>query len=379
MAGKPTTLLDHFRDLEDPRIDRTKLHPLSEILAVAACAVIGGAESWVQVEVFGRSKIDWFRRFLPLAHGIPSHDTFARVFALLDPRQVQKGFQEWIAGLCEGVPVKRVAIDGKTLRGSGKGKGGARKALHLVHAWAQEQHLLLGAVATDEKSNEITAIPKLLEMLDLHGAFVTIDAMGCQKEIAEQIRAQGGHYVLAVKENQPRLYEDIDRYWGRLLEQELQGVEHGYAQTHETGHGRRETRMCWVLPQVEVIRDRDLWKDLRSLVVVVTEREAEGKSVSEHRYYICSRKAGAKTLLSVTRGHWGVENSLHWVLDVTFAEDAGRIADLREAENLALLRRLALSALKRADGGKGSIEAKRKRAGWDNDFLAEVIRESSDS
>jgi predicted transposase YbfD/YdcC len=378
MARKPATLLDHFSDLEDQRVERTKLFPLSEIIAIALCAVIGGAESWVQVVLFGRSKIDWFRRFLVLEHGIPSHDTFARVFALLDPRQIQEGFQEWIAGLCAGVPLKQVAIDGKTLRGSGKGKGGARQALHLVHAWAVEQHLLLGAVATDAKSNEITAIPKLLELLDLHGAFVTIDAMGCQKEIAEQIRAQGGDYVLAVKENQPHLHEDIQRYWLAALGQEFAGVNHSYAQAQETGHGRREARMCWVFPDVAAVRDRELWRDLRSIVVVVTEREVGGKSVSETRYYICSRKAGAKTMLSVTRGHWGVENSLHWVLDVTFAEDAGRIADLREAENLALLRRLALSALKRANGGKDSIRAKRMRAGWDNDFLTEVILETAD-
>lgn len=377
MARKSAHLLEYFADLEDPRRDVTKLHPLLEVIAIALCAVLGGAESWVQVEVFGTCKIDWFRRFLPLKNGIPSHDTFGRVFALLDPRQIQQRFQEWIADLCDGVKIKQVAIDGKTLRGSGKGKGGARKALHLVHAWAQEQHLLLGMVATDEKSNEITAIPQLLEMLDLHGAFVTIDAMGCQKEIAAQVRDQGGHYVLAVKENQPHLYDDIEALWMAALEQEFMGVEHSFHQTQETAHGRLETRMCWVFNQLDPIRDRDLWRDLHSVVVVVTEREVAGKSVSERRFYICSRKGSAKMLLALARGHWGVENSLHWVLDVTFAEDAGRIANLRAAENFALLRRLALSLLKRAEEGKGSIAAKRRRAGWDNDFMEQLILETN--
>lgn len=375
MAREPLTLLDHFADLEDYRVERTKRYPLKEIVAIAICAVLGGAESWVQVAAFGQCKRAWFERFLELENGIPSHDTFSRVFALLDPQQLNQGFQQWVASLCEGVPIKRVAIDGKTLRGSGKGKGGARKALHLVHAWAQEQHLLLGTVATDEKSNEITAIPQLLNVLDLHGAFVTIDAIGCQTEIATQIRKQKGHYVLAVKENQPHLYEDIDRLWQQVVEQEQSPLVVSFAQTQEQGHGRGETRYCSVLTDLRGIRDQERWQDLQSIVVIVSEREQEGKSVSERRYYISSRKASAKTFLAVIRGHWGVENSLHWVLDVVFAEDAHRCANLRAAANFALLRRLALAALKRADGGKGSIRAKQKRAGWDNDFLEAVIHE----
>jgi predicted transposase YbfD/YdcC len=371
--------LDYFADLNDFRVERTKRYPLAEIIAIAICAVIGGAESWVQVEVFGNAKKEWFARFLQLENGIPSHDTFGRVFTLLDPRRLQEGFRNWVADLCDGVVLKQVAIDGKTSRGSGKGKSGARRALHLVHAWACQQHLLLGAVATEDKSNEITAIPQLLALLDLRGAFVTIDAMGCQKEIAAQIRDQGGHYLLAVKENQPRLYEDIDRHWQEALAQDLEGVAYSQTATREQGHGRRETRLCWVFTDLEGIRDRELWRDLRSVVVVVSEREEGGKSVSEHRYYISSRKASAGTLLSAIRGHWGVENSLHWVLDVTFAEDAHRIADLRAAENFGLLRRLALSLLKRADGGKGSIRSKQMRAGWDNDFLAQVILETAET
>ncbi|HVS38225.1 MAG TPA: ISAs1 family transposase, partial [Gemmataceae bacterium] len=237
--------------------------------------------------------------------------------------------------------------------------------------------LSLGQVACDEKSDEIAAIPGLLKLVSVDGAVVTIDAMGCQKEIASQIRDQGGHYVLAVKENQPRLYEDIDRRWQEALEQDLEGTAYSETATHEQGHGRRETRLCWVFTDLDEIRDRGLWKDLRSIVVVVTEREAEGRSVSERRYYISSCQASARVLLSAIRGHRGVENSLHWVLDVTFAEDAHRIANLRAAENFALLRQLALSLLKRAGSGKASIRSKQMRAGWDNDFLAQIILETA--
>jgi hypothetical protein len=212
MERKPRTLLAHFENLPDPRLDRTKKHRLLDILVVAICAVIGGADSWPAVVTFGNAKLDWFRRFLELPNGIPSHDTFARVFALLNPQKVQECFPSWLTALCDVPGVQHIAIDGKTLRGSRSGRGAARHALHVVHAWAQEQHVLLAGVATEAKSNAITAIPKLLELLDLHGAFVTIDALGCQKEIAAPIRDQGGHYVLAVKENQPRLYEDIERF-----------------------------------------------------------------------------------------------------------------------------------------------------------------------
>jgi predicted transposase YbfD/YdcC len=377
MARRPMTLLEHLAEVEDFRVERTKRYPLAEILAIAICAVLGGAESWVQVQLFGLAKLAWLRRFLPLEHGIPSHDTFARVFALLDPQQIQACFRAWVADLCDGVTLRHIGIDGKSVRGSGKGKGGARKALHLVHAWAQEQHLLLAAVATEAKSNEIDAIPKVLELLDLQGAFVTIDAIGCQTAIAAQIREQGGHYVLAVKQNQPHLFADIDQYWQRVVAADFAGVDYSFARTQETAHGREETRLCWTFTDRSAIRDRERWQDLQSLVVVVSERAVAGKSHAECRYYISSRRAKAKTFLRVVRDHWGVENCLHWVLDVTFAEDASRIANLREAENLALLRRLALAILKRADDGKGSIRGKQMRAGWDNDFLEQVILETA--
>jgi predicted transposase YbfD/YdcC len=375
MERKPRALLVHFENLPDPRLDRTKKHRLLDILVVAICAVIGGADSWPAVVTFGNAKLDWFRRFLELAHGIPSHDTFARVFALLNPHKVQERFQSWLTARCDVPGVKHIAIDGKTLRGSRSGRGAARRALHFVHAWAQEQHVLLAGVATEAKSNEITAIPRLLELLDLHGAFVTIDALGCQKEIAAQIRDQGGHYVLAVKENQPHLYEDIERFWHQQLDAEWAAAA-SVAQTQEVSHGRAEDRYCWVFPAGAWLRDQLQWKDLKTVVVVVTERAVGESSHSDCRYYIASRQASAKRMLQVIRGHWGVENSLHWVLDVTFDEDASRVRKDHGPENLALLRRMALSLLKHAEGGKDSIKTKRLRAGWDNDFLEKIIFES---
>jgi predicted transposase YbfD/YdcC len=376
MEPKPRAVLSHFGNLPDPRVERTQKHRLLDILVVAICAVIGGANSWPAVVTFGQAKLDWFRRFLELPNGIPSHDTFGRVFALLNPQKVQECFQSWLTALCDLPGVKHIAIDGKTLRGSGNGRGAARRALHFVHAWAQEHHVLLAGVATEAKSNEITAIPKLLELLDLHGAFVTIDAMGCQKEIAEQIRDQGGHYVLAVKENQPHLYEDIERFWQGQVDVEWAAATSA-AQTHEVAHGREEDRYCWVFPAGPWLRDPQRWRDLKAVVVVVTERAVGASSHSECRYYIVSRQASAKRMLQVIRGHWGVENSLHWVLDVTFDEDASRVHKDHAPENLALLRRLALALLKHAGSDKDSIKTKRLRAGWDNDFLEKVIFEST--
>jgi predicted transposase YbfD/YdcC len=375
MERKPRTLLAHFANLPDPRLDRTKKHRLLDILVVAICAVIGGADSWPAVVTFGNAKLDWFRRFLELPNGIPAHDTFARVFALLNPQKVQECFQSWLTALCDVPGVQHIAIDGKTLRGSRSGRGAARHALHFVHAWAQAQHVLLAGVATEAKSNEITAIPKLLELLDLHGAFVTIDALGCQKEIAAQIRDQGGHYVLAVKENQPRLYEDIERFWQQQLETEWAAAA-SVAQTQEVGHGREEDRYCWVFPAGPWLREQQQWEGLKAIVVVVSERAVGDSSRSDCRFYIASRQASARRMLQVIRGHWGVENSLHWVLDVTFDEDASRVRKDHGPENLALLRRMALSLLKRTDGGKESIKTKRLRAGWDNAFLEKVIFES---
>jgi predicted transposase YbfD/YdcC len=366
------SLLHHFRDLPDPRVERTREHFLLDILAIAVCAVIGGADDWVAIETFAQAKHDWFARFLTLPNGIPSHDTFGRVFARLDPTRLAEGFQSWMAAVCQRLGLRQVALDGKTLRRShDRGKGKA--ALHLVSAWATENSLTLGQVAVADKSNEITAIPPLLQMLDVAGALVTIDAMGCQKEIASAIIEQEADYLLAVKENQPRLYEDIEQFFHAALDGDFVGVTHDYAETAEVGHGRGEQRGCWVFGEPTWIRDRSLWADLRSVIVVVRTRDVDGKSSSELHYYISSRQAKAVDFLQATRCHWRIENNCHWVLDVSFAEDQSRIRTDHGAENFAWLRRMALSLLKRVKGVKGGVRCRRLKAGWDTTFLERVL------
>jgi predicted transposase YbfD/YdcC len=368
-ARKLGSLVTHFQALEDPRLERSRLHNLLDIVAITICAVICGADSWVDVEKYGQAKQDWLRRFLKLPNGVPSHDTFGRVFAALVPEQFQACFAGWVQEMAGQLGLKQIAIDGKTLRGS-QDRANGKAALHLVSAWAIENHLTLGQEAVDSKSNEITAIPKLLELLDLEGALVTIDAMGCQKEIAEQVVEQGGDYVLTVKENQPKLYEEIGRLEQAALERDYAGASSHCVQ--EQGHGRQELRACWVLTDLEELAERAKWPGLQSVIVVVRDRTAGERNSCEKHYYISSRKLSAKRFLEVIRGHWGIENSLHWVLDVAFDEDQSRVRKDHGPENFALVRRLALSMLK-AEGSKGSIRGKRLIAGWNNDFMEKLL------
>jgi predicted transposase YbfD/YdcC len=366
------SLRTSFAQLIDPRRPgRTLAFPLGEIITIALCAAIGGANDWVAVETFGKAKRAWFQRFLNLEQGIPSHDTFGRLFARLDPIAFQNCFRDWIAGVCERLGIRHVAIDGKRLAGSHNARLDV-KALHLVSAWATEVRLTLGQVAVDEKSNEITAIPQLLEMLEITGALVTIDALGCQKEIAATIRAQQADYVLAVKENQPRLHEDIDRLFYQALEQETLEARWACHASQEKSHGREEMRLCWVMHELEDIRDRHLWQDLQSVIVVVTERGVGDKSSSELRYYISSRKGDAATFAGAIRRHWSIENECHWVLDVAFKEDRSRIRKDQEAENVGWLRRMVLSMLKQVKG-KRSLTATRLTAGWNEEFLQQIL------
>jgi predicted transposase YbfD/YdcC len=359
-----------FARLKDPRRAHRRLHRLQDIIVVALCAVIAGAQDWQQIVTFGRNRLDWLRGFLELPNGIPSHDTFERVFDRLKPQAFQACFRDWVQAVSAALRIKHIAIDGKTLRGSGSAKLGP---LHLVSAWATAQHLSLGQVAVDAKSNEITAIPALLELLELGGALVTIDAMGCQKAIAQKIVAGGGHYALTVKENQEHLLEDIQQIFLKAFDTDFRGLDHDVYQTHERGHGREEYRCYTVVHTTAGIRQADAWANLTTVGMCYSERTVKGETTTEARYFIGDKKASAKYYADGLRHHWGIENHLHWQLDVNFAEDANRVQRRNAAENLALLRRLTLSLLK-VHPSKDSIARKRFAAALDPGFLEEVLR-----
>lgn len=360
----------YFRKLKDPRRAHRRKHLLQDIIVIALCAVIAGAQDWQEVVLFGRERLTWLKRFLKLANGIPSHDTFERVFDRLEPRAFQACFRQWVQAIQAALPIKHIAIDGKTLRGSGSTKLGP---LHLVSAWATSQRLSLGQVAVDEKSNEITAIPTLLELLDLHGALVTIDAMGCQKAIAQKISERGGDYILTVKDNQEHLLADIRQSFIDACEKDFAGLEHDTFETRERGHGREEYRCYNVLHHTSGLRGAADWTGLTTMGMCYSERTVNGVTSVESRYFIGSRKASAKVYGKALRNHWGIENSLHWQLDVTFDEDHNRVSKRNAAENLALLRRLTLSLLQ-AHPDKRSIAKKRFSAALNPDFLEEILR-----
>jgi len=371
MALSPFAVTRHFARLRDPRRRHLRRHLLMDIVLIALCAVICGADDWQQVVTFGRRRRPWLQTFLALPHGIPSHDTFERVFDRLDPNAFLACFQQWVEALAQGLGLKHLAIDGKTLRHSGNAAKGLGP-LHVVSAWATECHLALGQVAVDAKSNEITAIPRLLELLDVQGALVTIDAMGCQKAIAQQVVEGGGDYVLSVKDNQPHLLQDIQASITKALESGPEGIAYETYETKGQGHGREEIRSYVTLTDVEGIRDRAEWAGLRVIGMCARTRIVGGKRTDEAHYFIGSRQAGARAYGEAVRGHWGIENSLHWQLDLTFGEDANRVQRRHGAANLALLRRLALSLLKR-QSDKGSIACKRLAAALDTDFLEEIL------
>jgi predicted transposase YbfD/YdcC len=360
----------YFAKLKDPRRRHRRLHHLQDIIVIALCAVIAGAQDWQEIETFGSKRRAWLQRFLALPNGIPSHDTLERVFNRLKPQAFQACFRAWVQAVSAALRIKHVAIDGKTLRGSRSAKLGP---LHLVSAWATAQHLSLGQVAVDAKSNEITAIPALLELLDLKGALVTIDAMGCQKAIARKIVDQGGHYALTVKDNQEHLLEDIQLRFEKALATGFVGVEHDIYEKRERGHGREEYRCYTVLHTTEGIRHREDGAGLTTLGMCYSERTVHGETTTEVRYFIGSRRASAKYYGTGLRNHWGIENHLHWQLDVTFGEDQNRVSKRNAAENLALLRRLTLT-LVQAHPAKLSIAKKRFAAALDPDFLEEILR-----
>jgi predicted transposase YbfD/YdcC len=373
MASTSLSIKSHFRKLRDPRRRHPKRHLFLDIVVIGICGVISGCNSWTQIAAFGRKRSDWLKRFLALPHGIPSHDTFERLFGRIDSVAFQNCFREWMLALAGAVGVKQIAIDGKTLRRSG---GGDLGPLHLVSAWATQHHLTLGQVAVDPDSNEITAIPQLLELLDLHGALVTIDAMGCQKEIASRIRERGGHYVLTVKANQPQLLNDIQNCFERAFETDFAGLDHHTFATEEKGHGRQERRCYTVIRNPKGIANQGAWRDLSVIGMCGSERTVQGKVSTEVRFFIGSKKANARFYGRALRHHWGIENSLHWQLDVAFGEDHNRTQQRNAAQNFALLRRQAVTLLKRHPA-KESIACKRLQAAWNTEFLEEVLRGSA--
>ena len=372
-VNAPRGLLRAFAELEDPRMDRTKKHNLSDILTIAICAVICGADGWVQVEEFGQCKEGWFKTFLDLPNGIPSHDTFGRVFAQLDPQAFEERFTTWIADLATASQGRLVAIDGKTIRRSLDAAHG-KAAVHMVSAWCQANHMVLGQLATDVKSNEITAIPKLLKLLDLDEAVVTLDAAGCQKKIARQIVDQGGDYVLQLKGNQGGLHEETAALFDHCLRDDCYGIAYTTAATTDGGHGRIEQRRIWATSEVGWFAERSKWKNLRSLLRVEAKRTVDGQTSCEYHYYISSLPADdPKRLLGYIRGHWSVENNLHWCLDISFADDERRIRNGHGAENFARLSRIALNLLKAQTRHKVGLKTKRLCCGWSHEYLYRVI------
>lgn len=371
MAATPSvaSIKTHFRKLKDPRVIGRSRHLLIDIITMAICGVIANCDDWHDIQLFAQQRESWFKRFLRLPHGIPSHHTFERVFARLDARSFSRSCVEWLRAASDLVGLNHIAIDGKTLRGSASA---TLRPLHVVSAWATQAHVSLGQVAVDGKSNEITAIPQLLELLDLQGALVTIDAIGCQKAIAKKITAKGGDYVLVVKANQERLRTDIQQTVNQALDGQLAPHQVAMITTREEGHGRHETRTYTVITNLAGIRDRAAWAEMKAVGLCCRARLIDGKETLEAHYFIGSRRMGARRYAEALRGHWGIENNLHWQLDVSFGEDASRIEDRNTAENFGVLRKLVLGLLKR-NPEQMSIARKRKKAALNPDFLAETL------
>jgi predicted transposase YbfD/YdcC len=366
----PLPLTAVFDGLPDPRREtRNKLHRLTDLLVIATCAVIGGAESWEAIAEYGRTKESFFRRFLALEHGIASPDTFERVFAKLAPGAFAQAFGRWMAAACAATGLVPVALDGKSARRAKRNT--ATGCLHVVTAWAAENRLVLGARPVEDGSNEVAAIPELLRALDLAGAIVTIDAAGCQVENARIIREQGGHYLLAVKDNQPGLRAAVEAVFERAWEADFAGVRSDGHAAVEAGHGRQEERYVTAIADPEGLPSD--WPDVAAVVQVNREREAGGGNASTTHYYLTSYAGTAAEFAGWVRGHWGIENGLHWVLDVVFREDDSRVRAGHAGANLAVLRRVAVALLKRAPG-RGTTPTKRLKAGWDDDYLLQVLQ-----
>jgi predicted transposase YbfD/YdcC len=373
MKLKPKiTLIDHFSKLTDPRIERTKEHKLIDIVTIAICGMICGANNWVAMEQYGNSKEEWLKQFLELPHGIPSHDTISRVFARIDPLEFEQCFHDWVTEIAQLMPGEIISIDGKTLKHSGS-KGIGKKAIHLVNAWASEQKLVLGQTKVNDKSNEITAIPELIKVLELNGCIVTIDAMGTQTQIAQLIQDAGADYCLALKGNQKYLHQDVQELFSLAESQDWRGIEHDFYRTVEKGHGRTEIRRYWTMPTSEFLVNYNQWEGLQSIGLVESVRKIGNQTTTSKRYYINSFTSNAHLLAHAVRSHWAIENRLHWVLDVGFREDDCPIYSDHAPENLAQLRKMSLNLLSQEKTLKIGVANKRLKAAWDNNYLAKVL------
>jgi predicted transposase YbfD/YdcC len=373
MPDRPVvTIIEYFAGVDDPREDNRR-HLLLDIIVMAICAVICGADTWTDVELFGKSKEKWFRGFLELPHGIPSHDTFGRVFGRIEPEQFQECFREWIAAVEERTEGQVIALDGKQLRRS-HDKKHDKKAIYMVSAWASENSLVLGQRKVDERSNEITAVPKLLDLLEISGCIVTTDALNSQTEIAEKVLENDADYLFAIKENWPQLLETIQGLFD--YPDEMRWVKHHYHKTVDDDHGRSEVRECWTTSDPEYLQyitSTTNWPNVQSIGVIEATRSTGEETTVKRRYFISSLASNAERLLTTARTYWGIENKLHWVLDLAFREDESRVRKDNGPQNFAVLRHIALNLLRGEDSAEISIRAKRKLAGWDNDYLLKVL------
>jgi predicted transposase YbfD/YdcC len=372
MKKKPAAaLIEHFAVLPDPRIERHKRHKLSDILVIAVCAVLCGAESFPAIEDFGQARYEWLKQFLELPGGIPSHDTFNRVLRLLDPLEFQACFLSWMQAVTEETQGEVIAIDGKALRRSFD-KGTAKRAIHMVSAWATENGVVLGQRKVDAKSNEITAIPELLGLLTLKGCIVTIDAMGCQRAIAQQIVENHADYVLALKGNQPSVQQAVEHFFVTGPEAAAHRTTCEYYEQHERGHGRVESRCYWLSAEIKQVLNAAAWPGLQSIGLVEAARTLAGETTVEQRFYLTSLKPDAQEFARAVRSHWGIENGLHWTLDVSFREDQSRLRKGHGPENFAVLRHITLNLL-RQEPSKKSMPRKRLACALDTEYLLKVL------
>lgn len=365
-------IFEHFSIITDPRVERNKIHPLIDIITIAICAVICGADGWADVEEFGNDKIEWFKTFLELPHGIPSHDTFGRVFAMLDAEEFERSFITWVQSIVQLTDGEIVAIDGKTNRRSHHRTIG-KEVIHLVSAFAAINGISLGQHAIDTKSNELKAIPRLLKILNVSGCIVTIDAAGCYKDVVKSIIQRGANYVIAVKQNQPTLFKDIEALFTNHTSRDLP-----YARTEERNRGRQELRECWVMttkPLLQQIHHKKTWKQLRSIAKISNTRTVAGTTTTDTRFYISSLSSNdAKQMLAAIRQHWAIENTLHWTLDISFREDDSRMRLGNAQQNFSVLRKMALNLLQQETTAKVGIKAKRKKAGWNEAYLLKILK-----